>query len=169
MSEYKIVNRVHPTPAFAQTVAEVEAQAELDKSLPLVQEVAQNPEVAKVLRKKGFNVVSYDCAEEDVDNAFKFLEVPKPSAVGVEAMLQKQFGPGSEHCCGNELAEEMKTAEASRAPFVGKTEEWQPEEGPLVIAFETPESGEVITREEFEQLKADLVLAFKKMGFDVSL
>ena len=138
MSEYKIVNRVHPTPAFAQTVAEVEAQAELDKSLPLVQEVAQNPEVAKVLRKKGFNVPLVGSDYEEPDEAFKFLEMPQ-------------------------------MAEASRAPLVGKTEEWQPEESPPVTAFETPESGEVITREEFEQLKADLVLAFKKMGFDVSL
>ena len=147
MSEYKIVNRVHPTPAFAQTVAEVEAQAELDKSLPLVQEVAQNPEVAKVLRKRGFNVPLVGSDYEEPDEAFKFLEVPQ-------------------------------MAEASRAPFVGKVvEDWSscdvckpadPLNGHLCEEHVEPEVW-LVTRTEFEQLKADLVLAFKKMGFDVSL
>jgi hypothetical protein len=115
MSEYKIVNRVHPTPAFAQTIAEVEA--------------AENEGLAIPKLKTEFHV-----------------PVPK---VGDEMKVPFHVG---------ETIRFVETAEASRAPLVGKTEEWQPEEGPLVI-----------TREEFEQLKADLVLAFKKMGFDVSL
>jgi hypothetical protein len=34
MSEYKIVNRVHPTPAFAQTIAEVEAAENEGLAIP---------------------------------------------------------------------------------------------------------------------------------------
>ena len=104
MSEYKIVNRVHPTPAFAQTIAEVEAQAELDKSLPLVEQVPQNPGVL----------------------------------------------------------EGLKTAEASRATFVGQVgslESW----GEKVVRpfLERP-----IRREEFDDFKERVIRAFKDMGFD---
>lgn len=88
MSEYKIVNRVHPTPAFAQTVAEVEAQVELDKSLPLVEQVLQNSGMLAELTKQNY----------------------EPSAAGVEAMLRKQSAEG--HSC----LDELRTAEASQAP-----------------------------------------------------
>ena len=120
MSEYKIVNRVHPTPAFAQTIAEVEA--------------AENEGLAIPKLKSEFHV-------------------PVPKA-GDEMKIPFHAG---------ETIKFVETAEASRAPFVGKTE-GEPTAEAIAEIFRN--LAKPVTREEFDDFKQQVIAAFKNMGFD---
>ena len=127
MPEYKIVNRVHPTPAFAQTIAEVEA-AEV--------EAAENEGLAIPKLKTEFHV-----------------PVPK---VGDEMKVPFHAG---------ETIKFVETAEASRAPFVGKADELKPVRD-LIRDFVGSSYQPPITRKEFDDFKERVIRAFKDMGFD---
>ena len=109
MPEYRIINRVHPTPAFAQTVADVQA----------AENEGLAPQTTEAFRKEY-----------------------------VGAMILPE--PGE---------------------FIPPPPQSEPETLDQMINKVAAELGDFhpVTRTEFEQLKADLVLAFKKMGFDVSL
>ena len=148
MSEYKIVNRVHPTPAFAQTVAEVEA--------------AENEGLAIPKLKTEFHVPVPKAGDEmkvpfHAGETIKFV----PSAANVAKVLLSQ-----NHCCGDEILAEIKTAEASRAPFVGKAE---PDTFNQMVSRMAEELGcadPVVKQSEFEDFKERVIRAFKDMGFD---
>jgi hypothetical protein len=166
MSEYKIVNRVAPTPAFAQTQAEVAAEEVLDKSLSLIQEVAQNPEVTKALAEKGLMV------DPDVMNnplpvvtnpMFGYNEktgmpvVAVPSAANVAKILLSQA-----HCCFEDMPADLKQPETSPQEQLNELYE--------TLRAEQEERQGLragpVSREEFEEFKQSVIEAFKQIGFD---
>ena len=164
MSDYKIVNRVHPTPAFAQTMAEVEAQVELEKAIPLVKEVIQNPGVLEGLKAE-FHVPVPKVGDEmkipfHAGETIKFV----PSAENVGKLLTSQV-ESFDH-------DAVLTAEASRAPFVGKAETIkfpEPETFNQMVSRMAEELGcadPVVKQSEFEDFKERVIRAFKDMGFD---
>jgi hypothetical protein len=139
MSEYKIVNRVAPTPAFAQTQAEVAAEEVLDKSLSLIQEVAQNPEVTKALAEKGLTVDS-----DVMNNPLPVVTNPMfgyNEKTGMPVVVIPKMSPQEQVSALYEtLRAEQEERQGLRA-------------GP-------------VSREEFEEFKQSVIEAFKQIGFD---
>jgi len=145
MSEYRIVNRVAPTPAMAQTIAEVEAQAELEKAIPLVKEVIQNPGVLEGLKTE-YHIPFVPRVGENVafspESREAYVASVKPSAANVAAVLTSQ-----------RESFELDDPELDLM---------------LKIIQDIPESklNSYVSSEEFEQFKQKVIQAFKHAGFD---
>lgn len=176
MSEYKIVNRVAPTPAMAQAIADVEAEdkaramVSADEVVSASTEISQPSESGLVdpdIMNKPLPVVTnplFDYnpktgmpAGTEVPKLQTEFHVPVPKA-GDEMKIPFHAG---------ETIKFVETAEASRAPFVGKVDLIGEQTEEAIKAFFAG-LDKPVSREEFEQLKQNLIEAFKVMGFDMT-